>query len=209
MTLILVDFRPQLCPTRDQGPTESCVSHATSTAHEHARKLPEALSAEFLHYHATSGSWDKPISLDRVAVVLEAIGQPLEGRCAPFTASSATTWRPPTRATLHRRKTVRLPAKPDNAFQAIRAGDLPILGIGVPAGFYAPGPPWVIPPDGSPKCLHAVLGVGYGTLATGERAVLIRNSWGGDWGEDGHAWLSESFLSRHLKDLAILGVDVT
>jgi hypothetical protein len=44
---------------------------------------------------------------------------------------------------------------------------------------------------------HAVVLVGYRTLATG-RQFLIHNSWGAQWGEGGYAWISEDGLRSHL-----------
>ena len=47
----------------------------------------------------------------------------------------------------------------------------------------------------SPEYLrrHAVVAVGHGE-ARGQRAVLVRNSWGPGWGDGGHGWLTETFL---------------
>jgi C1A family cysteine protease len=50
---------------------------------------------------------------------------------------------------------------------------------------------------------HAVVAVGHGTTSD-QTAILIRNSWGAEWGEGGHAWLTEKFLSPRLFATAIL-----
>ena len=39
---------------------------------------------------------------------------------------------------------------------------------------------------------HAVLAVGYGRDSTGEEYVVIKNSWGDDWGENGFGKVSIS-----------------
>ena len=44
---------------------------------------------------------------------------------------------------------------------------------------------------------HAVLGVGTGVIDT-TRVMLVRNSWGPDWGLQGHAWVSEDYLVKTL-----------
>lgn len=49
---------------------------------------------------------------------------------------------------------------------------------------------------------HAVVAIGHGIA--GDRAILIRNSWGVDWGVGGCAWLTESFLTPRLMRLAAL-----
>lgn len=45
--------------------------------------------------------------------------------------------------------------------------------------------------------LHAIVIVGFGQNAAGEDHYLICNSWGSSWGDDGHAWLSETYLAHH------------
>lgn len=47
------DYRPLLGPVRDQGARPTCLAHASTTAHEHARGLKVALSPEYLHYFAS------------------------------------------------------------------------------------------------------------------------------------------------------------
>jgi hypothetical protein len=54
-----------------------------------------------------------------------------------------------------------------------------------------------------PSQRHAVVAVGYGKV-DGADAVLIRNSWGPAWGIDGHAWLTDRFLTPRLFATATL-----
>jgi hypothetical protein len=75
---------------------------------------------------------------------------------------------------------------------------------------YADGTSRTFAPDGG----HAVLAVGYRTIydpadATKQRIlrqILIRNSWGPDWGDQGYGWVTwETYASAHLK--AVLTID--
>ena len=45
-------------------------------------------------------------------------------------------------------------------------------------------------------------------MVHGQRALLVRNSWGTRWGQDGYAWLTEAFLGPRLYGAAILMEDV-
>ncbi len=55
---------------------------------------------------------------------------------------------------------------------------------------------------------HAVISVGHGDI-NGQRAVLIRNSWGHGWGASGYGWLTEKFLRPRIFKLAILKEDLS
>jgi len=57
-----------------------------------------------------------------------------------------------------------------------------------------------------PALRHAVLAVGYGSV-DGTAAVLVRNSWGEHWGQDGHAWLRADFVIARLFGMALLEED--
>jgi hypothetical protein len=54
---------------------------------------------------------------------------------------------------------------------------------------------------------HAVIAVGYG-LVGANRAILVRNSWGEDWGRGGYAWLTEAYLEPRIFRIGILTEDV-
>lgn len=45
---------------------------------------------------------------------------------------------------------------------------------------------------------HAMLIVGYRTLADGTKAYLFRNSWGPGWGNRGYGWISSRYVSSIL-----------
>jgi len=124
-----------------------------------------------------------------------------------MSADPPAGWKPPAGLTVFRRAT-----EPKNADvmaieEAIRAAASPVLGIQVPEPFFDPAPPWVITPTGSVRGLHAVAAVGIGTFG-GDKVILIRNSWGTDWGDEGHAWLSTDFLNQHLIEVFILTHEV-
>ncbi|MFO0612774.1 MAG: C1 family peptidase [Polyangiaceae bacterium] len=54
---------------------------------------------------------------------------------------------------------------------------------------------------------HAVTIVGYRTNGPRGRELLIKNSWGVDWGDGGYAWLTERTLQDHGDDFFAVVVD--
>ena len=50
-----------------------------------------------------------------------------------------------------------------------------------------------------PDSRHAAVVVGRGTYS-GVPVYLLRNSWGRDWGNDGHAWVREENLKLRIYD---------
>lgn len=203
-----IDFRGALEEIRDQRALPTCLAHATSTVHRHFRGLDNRLSAECLHYHSTGGDWLSGVTMNSLQKTLKMSGQPEERKCDPLSLRNPDGWSPPTDVQFYRIESGIRSAQSQIVCDAIRDSDLPILGIGMPDEFLDPDPPWVISAGHSTRDLHAVLGVGLGQFQQ-ETVVLIRNSWGEDWADSGHAWIDESFLSNHLKDVLVLegGVD--
>lgn len=197
------DLRAALCPVRDQGPLPTCLSHAVSTAHEHRRAEQTPLSADYLHYHATGGDWSRGSPVPRACATLKTKGQPREAACPPPGPAARAHWTPPAGLQSFRRISKEVQPKADVAKNLLAADQVPILVIGLSHGFYAPSDPWNIDPVGPAVAVHAVVGVAAG--ATSDDYILIRNSWGRSWGDDGHAWLGEEYLSKHLRQVLVLG----
>jgi C1A family cysteine protease len=88
----------------------------------------------------------------------------------------------------------------------LNQGSPVILGLVITDAFYGPNDVGVIV-DKNPDIErggHAVLAVGHGTGSATDPALLIRNSWGQDWGLGGYAWLSRGYLARQLHETATL-----
>ena len=73
--------------------------------------------------------------------------------------------------------------------------------------FYQRSPQGVVDPapgeQPEPDRRHAVIAVGHGKV-DGQRALLVRNSWGPSWGDAGYGWLTERFLGPRIYAAATL-----
>ena len=206
---IRVDYRPRLGPVRDQGARPTCLAHASSAAHEHARGSPTPLSPEYLHYFSSGNdSTHAGADFPNVARALLDPGQPSETDCPYQLVEPQLAWTPPLDLTLYRRNSTSAERTPDEIEALLDAGHVPVLGISTTDAFYAPASPWILSPTGPIRGLHAVVAVGIGTTHT-RRRFLIRNSWGTEWADAGHAWLDDAFMIQHLRDVLVLMEEVT
>ena len=205
---IRLDFRPLIGAVRDQGARPTCLAHASTTAHEHARGSTVALSPEYLHYFASGNDTShEGVDFPNVSHALLDPGQPAETDCPYYHNEPPTAWEPPTNVLLHRRRSTSPKQSPDEVEALLDAGRVPVLGISTTDAFYSPAPPWVISPTGPARGLHAVVAVGIGTTYA-MRRFLIRNSWGAAWADAGHAWLDDAFIVQHLRDVLVLTEEV-
>jgi hypothetical protein len=140
--------------------------------------------------------------------VLELDGQPHESGWPYITAPilDVAAWKPPPDVTpLFRRDGDLVTAIIDVIISKVD-GRVPVLmSISVSDAFYLPSTEGVIDSTekSDPTRTHAVVAVGHGTLAS-KRIILIRNSWGMDWGIEGYAWVTETYLVPRLRRAAIL-----
>lgn len=207
MLQVQIDLRAQLEPARDQGARPTCLAQATSAAHEHRRGDQSLLSVEYLHYFATNGVPSLGAFVHEVRTALETEGQPVESECPYLDIEPPAGWNPSPGLLVFRRASESKSVDGSAIEGAIKAGCVPVLGITITGSFLNPAPPWIISPQGTTCGLHAVAAVGL-AYSNGTRQILIRNSWGTDWGDEGHAWLDGNFISLHLKHVLVLTGEV-
>jgi hypothetical protein len=218
--VMLKDLRPLFGEARNQGPRPTCLSFAGSDAHAALRPGWTPLSCEFAFYHAQRRAGRPPGRGALLSAMLEALhkdGQPEETGW-PYlgaTPSDASSWAPPDDVgpLFGRAGEMRKPSV-DKIIHELDDDRPMILLLMLSRAFYAPSAEAVIHPTAGegpdPARRHAVVGVAHGTV-DGERAILVRNSWGLRWGAVGYGWLTETFLAPRLFAAAMLteNIDVS
>lgn len=209
MVTVRRDLRGRFGSARDQGTRATCLAFAMSDTHAALRGGAwNALSCEYLFYHAkqrdgTPADQGTTIPAARSAMAID--GQPLE-TAWPYLAKLpcvVSDWRPPANVgVLYRRSSTRESPSFAWVWEAIEKNQPVILHMTISSAFYEPDLDGVIDSDepANHALRHAVVAV-----ATGERAqvkmLLVRNSWGGGWGLNGHAWLSEKYVASRIMDV--------
>jgi hypothetical protein len=210
----LADCRSSFPPVVDQGHRGTCLSIAMTTAHTF--QSGTSYSAEYLHWASGSRPGGRG-NLTAAASVLDEEGQPPEEQW-PYDAGvndMDPAYGPPAGvAGPHATARVVPGARFDELRTHLESGHWPVLLLRVTDAFYA-GTCLVLP-DGPGTAGHAVVVVGVAqvtdprppsSLTFGEFLVCVRNSWGQDWGAEGHALISQAALSECLMAIVIIQPD--
>jgi hypothetical protein len=206
-----IDLRPLWAGVRDQGMRSSCLACAASDCHKHAQSLEHPLSVEHLFYGASAHMPNKDVTR---GLTLEALSSALkkDGQCAeshwPYVQVQPNPWAPPAGITRVWRAEMdfKLQGTVPDIVSLLQAGTPTILAVRLRETFLAVQEPDYVITGGSQELGgHAVVAVGCGVDLLGEEHVLIRNSWGFQWGFGGHAWLSSAYVSANLLGFSSLG----
>jgi Papain family cysteine protease len=213
MLTIETDLRPMFGPPRDQQERPTCLAFAASDAHAGLRPDWLPLSCEFAFYHAQRRSNRSPVQGATLGSMLETLrldGQPAEADW-PYLSSlppDHTNWLPPASINqVFRRGGAAIADVLMTVVGKLHQQEPVILLTTLSSSFFAPTIEGIVDPAQGeapdPALRHAVVAVGHGTF-NGSTAILVRNSWGQEWGINGHAWLTESFLTPRLFAAACL-----
>lgn len=211
--VVSIDLRTRFGQARNQGPRPTCMAFAASDAHAGLRNGWAPLSCEYAFYQAQRRAGRPPSTGALLSSMLEALredGQPVEGGW-PYLAATpadATSWKPPAEVgTLFVRNGEKVVHGLDRIIEELGQGRPVIILLMLSRAFYARNPQGVVDPaideTPEPQRRHAVIAVGHGTV-DGQRAILVRNSWGPTWGDAGYGWLTERFLTPRIFAAALL-----
>lgn len=207
-------------PVRDQGARPTCLAFAASDAHAALRDGWTPLSCEYAYFHAQQRSGLSPAAGATLSSMLDAIrddGQPLEGDWPYMSSLPAliAAWAPPEMVGSIYRRNGKVNSHAIDDVIAWLDNDRPVVVLSMLSeSFYTPTSEGVVSPSvgelPQPSRRHAMVACGHGKI-NGERAILVRNSWGARWGLSGHAWLTEAFIQPRLFAAAVLteNVDVS
>jgi len=213
---ILCDLRNRFGPARDQDQRPTCLAFAVSDAHASLRSPWALLSVEFAFYHAQRRAGRSPRVGATLAAMLEALredGQPVEEGWPYLVTVPANEadWKPKANVgEVYRRHGEKGGDAVEEIVRRLDKGQPVLVLLRLSAAFDFVDRSGVVDqvpgeqPDVSRR--HAVIAVGYGVIKS-NRAVLVRNSWGVEWGDRGHAWLTEAYLKPRVFRLGILTED--
>ena len=212
MVNAVIDLRPQFGPTRDQGHRPTCLAFAASDTHAGLRLGWAELSCEYAFYRAqkrAGRSASRGALLQQMLDAIRLDGQPEEQQW-PYAGANPdeTKWAPPSGVgPLYKRNGA---AHHEDFSWLIGTLDQKIPAIVLmmlSRSFFLPQAGAIIDESPGekpePAQRHAVVAVGHG-LVDHQKAILVRNSWGTDWGENGYGWLTERYLTPRMFALALL-----
>jgi hypothetical protein len=202
---VSVDLRHRFGPIRHQRKRPTCMAFAASDAHSFARGELDALSAEYAFYHAVQRKpvpdRSKGVSYEVMTETIAVDGQPLEvGWPYLENLQPADPWTPPTSSgTVYRRTAKTIGKTVDDLVKALDCGSAVLVVMEISTTFYRLKENSVLPPLTGEKrrAVHAMVVVGYGEH-NGERCLLLRNSWGDTWANEGYGWVHENYLAPRL-----------
>lgn len=210
------DLRSRFGPARDQGARPTCLAFAASDTHAALRTPWSPLSCEFAFYHAQRRAGRPPTggaSLRHMLAALKIEGQPVEADW-PYLASlpaELDDYKPPSDVSVYRRAGESSTGGVDGIVKTLDVGEPALAIMMLSDAFYMPDVDGIVaaPAGEGPDPLrrHALVAVAHGLIAT-ERAILMRNSWGADWGLAGHAWVPETYLTPRLTHVSLLKEEV-
>jgi C1A family cysteine protease len=194
-----------LGPVRHQGQRGTCLAFTASDLNAAANDT-EHLSVDYLCHHAARAmpGWQshEGFTIEAILSAAHQPGQPLEAQY-PYSPNN-----PAAPLVVPHASLAPLYASPAQQRGLGVPQILERIGAGQPVGVVVAVTPSLFRPINEivvfdqevlPDQYHAMIAVAVGHHAqSGELHVQLRNSWGVNWGGNGHAWVSRPYLDMHL-----------
>jgi hypothetical protein len=203
MISVRKDMRNLFGAARDQGLRPTCLCFATSDAHAVHRASPfTQLSVEYLYYMGVQRSAKPPsssgVSVKSITLALDLDGQPLESSWTylPALPNPLSNWKPPVFTEVFKRKLESKAFSIEKLMSTLDSDVSGILVVKISQAFYSPDQEGFVdsPAGDRDTGTHAVVALGHGRRGT-TPVILVRNSWGTDWGVNGYGWLTADYLT--------------
>ena len=204
---IFIDHRARLPEARDQGARPTCMAFAISDGHTFYRNNTKLLSAEYLFCKGKQRqlplNHNDGLYVNTAIDALNVDGQP-EEVFFPYQVQANSTLPVPAvpfgKPTYHKLLTSNKSGI-DQIIQLLDAKQSPVILLKIIDSFFRykkNDAPIDTNCTKAHRGNHAVLAVGHAVTTLGARCILIRNSWGVGWGDGGHGWVSETYITENL-----------
>ena len=208
--LIITDLRSKLPDIRDQGTRPLCLVFATSDANSHANSLCSPLSTEYLAYYSYKNSgktdFNKGLNIHDVEAALRDEGQP-EENVHPYILNAKSAEKP-SKESLKGNKIYYGNFKNRSRYfidieKTVSNGTPVLICSEVTVDMLGGKVPAIYSESQNIRGNHAMIICGTGILK-GDRLLMIKNSWGKEWANEGFAWITESYVNKHVFNAEII-----
>lgn len=204
----LIDHRNRLLQARDQGQRSTCLAFAGSASHESKHNLNEFLSPEYLYQVCLNQSGRTPgdevgLFFEELIPTLQKMGQTTEKIC-PY-GSDWNLARSNSSKVMYTSGVVDDLLSFDGVISALEKDHILCVGFILTKAFWMDiKHPFIIDDSSSIEVgRHAMNVVGYGKIHDKEY-LLLRNSWGVEWADNGHVWISRDHYERYATRCLVL-----